>query len=940
MVLNARKILTRGFVYGVGVIVTVLVMGAARLGLLDSLELALYDTRARECQFFAPPPTDRLVHIFIDDAALDAVGEWPWPRSVLGEMSDEIALAGPKAVVMNILFHDPQKARYEPGADGKYVEINDDEAFAASLKRLGCALMPVSMPPAAPKTFTPLQLALHQALRENLELNETDAAAVPKRSGIAHVKSRDVVEAFLEARRDVMYERVAAALRKQPLTREQLRALLLPGTDRNLQSPGVRLLDDQYAQVTSQLDLLRFARPVPPEVPNMLHAETITVPVLSLSQAARQTGFVDYPKSDSRLRRVPLFMEHEGRMYPHIAVSLAAMMLDADPAQIRFSDREIIIPRPGGLPVVIPVNTFESQSLHRTVPMMFDIPWFGKTDSWETMYDRVGGANLSFNVVWDACLTRRKIAHNNALADDVLRFLYATFAPEKLDGFDKHPLPPDDALNRIELCRAVLAEYGAFIQGAEETNLAEIKAPAERDAVERLAAQGRALRYVISENPKLQTQLDAQRGVLRQRLRGRAVLIGWNATGQVANEVATSLHNKCPDVVVHGVILNAIMTGRMWWRVPPWINAGAVLLMGGLTTALLGRLSPARALIWTLLLGFLYTAVNAILLFDWGNRIVSLAAPLVAIGLVWSSITVARFIAEASEHRRIRRRFQSYIDPILVNYVYEHPELARLEGQVREMTVCFTDLVGFTSFTEEFRERAVRVLGRYTGRMVPCIRRHRGLVHRFMGDGLMFSYGAPIENPNHAVDAVSTLLDMFRVMSEFNRELLAEGYPILQLRGGVSTGEVIVGDTGTDDACDYSCLGDVTNFAARLETANKAVGTRILLSARTVELIGDRFLVRPIGRLRVMGKKLAVMTYEPLAPADSATSEQKQLAAMTAEMVDHFLAARFDECVAAATRLDEEFGSSKLSKIYRDACQSHLTTPAPEFAGHILLEGK
>ena len=123
----------------------------------------------------------------------------------------------------------------------------------------------------------------------------------------------------------------------------------------------------------------------------------------------------------------------------------------------------------------------------------------------------------------------------------------------------------------------------------------------------------------------------------------------------------------------------------------------------------------------------------------------------------------------------------------------------------------------------------------------------------------MFSYGAPVENPAHAAFAIATILDMQQAMLAFNEELTAEGYPALTMRGGVTTGLVLVGDSGADDASEYACLGDTTNLAARLESANKATGTSNLLSARTVEMVDGRFLVRPVGRLQVVGKAEWVM---------------------------------------------------------------------------------
>jgi CHASE2 domain-containing sensor protein len=941
MIRRVRKFFRGGVIYGV--LLTLTVVGAKGTDPMESLGDWFYDRRARDCQFFTPPPTDRLVHLDIDDAAIEAVGEWPWPRSALAEMVDEIHLAGPKAMAFDVVFDKPQSIRHEPAGDGTYLDVRDDDVFAAALQRLGCALVPISLHAEREQALSPTERALRHALSNNLELTEAAAAERLKAEGLAAGgNAHDFINAYLKMRREVMNQRVMAELRKSPRTPDQLRALLLPHTDPNLQSAARRLLDEQYIQVSSLLNLVRFSRPLPTGIPPLLHAATALAPVASLSKSAQATGFVDYipDPHDGTVRRVTLFVEHDDQMYPQIGLALAAMMLDADLANARVTENEITIPRHGGPPLVIPVYTHQSPSMNRAVPTTFDIPWFGPTNKWEAMYDRVGGAHLSINVVWDACLTQQRIRRNNMQVDDALRGLYQLLAPEKFEPFDKHPLPLDDPLNRLDLCRAALAEYGPFIQDAEKTNLAEIKDAGARADTEKLAAVGRPLRYVIAENPKLQQQLITQRRILRQRLQGRAILVGWAATSQTADLVATSIHNSCPGAVVHGVIFNALMTGRMWRRAPPWTDVVLTLLMGALTTLFTSRMSPTHALTCTLALAGFYMGINGIVLFAWRAWIFPMAGPMVAAGLVWSGITLFRLLAESAEHRRIRRRFQSYIDPTLVNYVYEHPEIARLTGQVREMTVCFSDLMGFTAFTEEFRERAVRVLGRYTSRMVPCIRRHRGLVHRFMGDGLMFSYGAPIENADHAADAISTILEMHEAMAEFNREIVAEGYPELRLRAGASTGEVVVGDTGADDACDYTCLGDVTNFAARLETANKVVGTRALISARTAELIGERFLLRPIARLRVAGKKLGVLTYEPLAHAAAATDEQKRLAAMTTEMVEYFWAQRLDDCIEAARRLDEAFGPSLLTTLYQYTCHVHMTTPPAEFTGQIVLDQK
>jgi adenylate cyclase len=272
--------------------------------------------------------------------------------------------------------------------------------------------------------------------------------------------------------------------------------------------------------------------------------------------------------------------------------------------------------------------------------------------------------------------------------------------------------------------------------------------------------------------------------------------------------------------------------------------------------------------------------------------------------------------------------------------VLDHPELERLEGQFREMTVCFTDIAGFTTFTEKLREKAVKVLGRYIVKMVPPIRNNGGLIHHRMGDGIMFSYGAPIPNPDMAIGAVTAVLEMHEELDKFNDELESEGIPRLAMRAGVNTGMAVVGDSGAADATEYACLGDTTNLASRLEGANTFTGTKILIAGRTAELCRDKFLLRPVARLIVKGKSEPVMTFEPLCKIEVATDTQKHFAAMSAAIFDHFVYGRFTDCLLAATDFDRTFGTSVFAKRYQDLCMHYLSEPPQEFQGNIVLTDK
>jgi adenylate cyclase len=539
--------------------------------------------------------------------------------------------------------------------------------------------------------------------------------------------------------------------------------------------------------------------------------------------------------------------------------------------------------------------------------------------------------------VFSACQTRERIAGNDALAVSLLARVVRATDPAAADELLARPPGGDDLVRQVDDALDALA--------ALTDSLAKVENPSEDEAAQ-LAAMRKAgglagpLHGWKSERPKLLAQLEQQRARLRERLSERVVFVGSIATG-AADFVSSSLDAQCPGVYLHGATFNAVMTGEFLRTAPRWTSVAATVAVGLLTTVAIALLSPPTALAAVLLLAGGYAALNGVVLFDRHNLIVGAAGPLVAAGVVWSGVTLIQFVREIGERARLTKRFSSYVDPTLVNYVIENPEQIRLEAHEKELTVCFTDLAGFTTLSEKLRAQSAKLLGQYMETMVPLIRARRGYVNKFLGDGIMFFFGAPVDNADHAADAVGAVLDMQRALVPFNVRLTEQGLPTLAMRTGLSTGMMVVGDAGPSFASDYTVLGDAVNLAARLESANKAFGTTNLITGRTAELLGGRYVVRPIADLLVVGKEQSVFVHEAIAPAESATDGQKRLAALTAEMVSCFAAGRFDDCLRAAAELDKEFGPSKLTARYTEEAEAHRRQPPdPAFRGQIRLMAK
>ena len=299
------------------------------------------------------------------------------------------------------------------------------------------------------------------------------------------------------------------------------------------------------------------------------------------------------------------------------------------------------------------------------------------------------------------------------------------------------------------------------------------------------------------------------------------------------------------------------------------------------------------------------------------------------------------------ERVHVTRRFGSYVDPALVKRIIANPERTRFEGELREMSVVFTDLEDFTATSEKLREGAASLLNEYLSHMTRLIHDHHGYRHRFSGDGMMFFYGAPEQDRDHALHAVETVLEMQQMIVALNESIATRRRQLcdavkLVMRAGVSTGQMTVGDAGSEDASYYTVVGDAVNLGSRLESANKVFGTRILMSGRTVELLpADLFVIRPIANLRVVGLMRAVMVYEPLAYADEATDFDKRTAQLTRTIFESFRDKNFDGCLTAVEGMDQELGASKLSEFYRQLCDGYIrNSPPPEFAGEIILSTK
>jgi adenylate cyclase len=439
-----------------------------------------------------------------------------------------------------------------------------------------------------------------------------------------------------------------------------------------------------------------------------------------------------------------------------------------------------------------------------------------------------------------------------------------------------------------------------------------------------------------------------------ERVARRLVLIGTSAVGLLDSKT-TPIDPVMPGVEVHAQVLENILSESVLSS-PNYaigVELCAALLLGAGIIWLAPILSPALLLAFGVAIVAItigaswYFYVQDRLLFDF-------TYPLLSSALVYLTLVFSNYISEQAQRRRIRSAFGQYLSPALVEQLAQSPDKLVLGGEEREMSILFSDVRGFTTISELYKDDPQGLTSLMNSFLTPltnAIIDHKGTIDKYMGDAIMAFWNAPLQDALHEYNACEAALEMLHRVDTLNRQRgqqaseTGQRFIPIKVGVGINTGKCVVGNMGSDLRFNYSVLGDPVNLASRLEGQSKNYGVPIIIGSKTASGLRDKFAVLELDCITVKGKTEPESVFTVLGRADVAGSDRfGRLQRRVGEMLACFRQQDFAgaaNSIARCREVDDGFGLGPLFDLY--AARIRLfeqTPPPPDWNGVFVLETK
>jgi adenylate cyclase len=413
----------------------------------------------------------------------------------------------------------------------------------------------------------------------------------------------------------------------------------------------------------------------------------------------------------------------------------------------------------------------------------------------------------------------------------------------------------------------------------------------------------------------------------------KLVFLGWLALPGSADDywtpVSTPEIGKMAGVEIHANAAATIVRNVYLTPQDASSTVAVIFLMALIAGLLAARLGVVKALVAVLGLFVGYMAVSA-MAFDKG-LLVNMVYPPAGLLLSYIGSAIYQVVFEGRHARFLRGAMGRYLSPSVMEEIVRRPELLRLGGEKRDMTVLFSDIRGFTSFSEQLDpQELVVLLNEYLTAMTNVVYRYDGVLDKYMGDAIMAFWNGPVSQPDHARRACLTALDMLQTLREMHDRWQARGIPPLNMGVGLNTGPMSVGNMGSDTRFDYTVMGDAVNLGSRLEGTNKDYGTNIVVSQSTLEEVKEEgFIVRFLDLVAVKGKAQPVAVYELIGRAGEFGSFTPVILETYERGIQLYRAREFNDAAAAFNEVLAARPNDGPSVMYLERCQELMLAPPP-----------
>lgn len=368
------------------------------------------------------------------------------------------------------------------------------------------------------------------------------------------------------------------------------------------------------------------------------------------------------------------------------------------------------------------------------------------------------------------------------------------------------------------------------------------------------------------------------RNIPKEELKDKVILLGATEVG-IFDLRITPVGIDYPGVEVHANVLDNIIKDDYLYNsdLVDILTFLLIIIFGLVVGVILPKLSALPGFIFTSILLFGYTAINLWFFYNeraWGSFVYILGV----ITINWFAIILLRFFGEEKDKRFIKNAFKQYLSPTVIDQLVDDPAMLKLGGEKRVMTAFFSDIQGFSTISESLSpEELVELLNEYLTAMTDIILKYGGTVDKFEGDAIIAFFGAPVAQPDHALQACLASLEMQEKVAEMRKEWKKQGKHEIHVRIGLNTGEMVVGNMGSAYRMDYTMMGDAVNLAARLEGVNKEYKTFLMFSDYTYQEVKSLIEVRELDLIRVVGKNEPVKIYQVLGKRGEVENEKLQL---------------------------------------------------------------